>query len=71
VARGLIAVGDGALKFRELLEHAGADVPADDAAVHRVSAREHCRLALEQTPSADGRVEPDYLRLPDAEVARA
>jgi tRNA threonylcarbamoyladenosine biosynthesis protein TsaB len=69
--RGLITVGDGALKFRELLERAGAHVPPDEAAVHRVSAREHCRLALEQTPSADGRVEPQYLRLPDAEVARA
>jgi tRNA threonylcarbamoyladenosine biosynthesis protein TsaB len=68
---GVIAVGDGALKFRALLEHAGAHVPADDATVHRVSPREHCRLALEQTPTADGRIEPEYIRLPDAEMARA
>ncbi len=68
---GVIAVGDGALKFRELLEAAGAHVPDDNAVVHRVSAREHCRLAVLQSPVADGRVEPDYLRRPDAEVARA
>jgi tRNA threonylcarbamoyl adenosine modification protein YeaZ len=70
-SRGVVTVGDGAVKFRELLEHAGAHVPPDDAPAHRVSAREHCRLALEQTPSTDGRVEPQYLRLPDAEVSRA
>ncbi|HEX3616200.1 MAG TPA: tRNA (adenosine(37)-N6)-threonylcarbamoyltransferase complex dimerization subunit type 1 TsaB [Solirubrobacteraceae bacterium] len=70
-SRGVIAVGDGALKFRALLEHAGAHVPADDAPLHRVSAREHCALALEQAPAGDGRVEPEYLRLPDAELARA
>lgn len=67
---GVIAVGDGAVKFRELLEHSGAHVPEDDAVVHRVSAREHCRLALLRAPSADGTLEPAYLRLPDAEVAR-
>lgn len=66
-----VAVGDGAVKFRELLEQAGAHVPPDDAPVHRVSAREHCRLAALQMPSADGRVEPLYLRLPDAEIAKA
>jgi hypothetical protein len=38
--------------------------------LHRVSAREHCRLAVAARPSVDGRVEPEYLRLPDAEVAR-
>lgn len=67
---GVVTVGDGAVKFRELLEHAGAYVPADDAPVHRVAAREHCRLAVEQAPVGDGRVEPQYLRLPDAEAAR-
>jgi tRNA threonylcarbamoyladenosine biosynthesis protein TsaB len=68
--KGVIAVGDGALKFRELLEAAGAHVPDDGAAVHRVSAREHCRLAVLRAPAADGRVEPEYLRRPDAEIAK-
>ncbi|MDE3133774.1 MAG: hypothetical protein KGL15_06890, partial [Acidobacteriota bacterium] len=68
---GVIAVGDGAEKFRAVLEQAGAHVPEDAAAVHRVSAREHCHLAARARPPAGERVEPHYLRLPDAEVARA
>ncbi len=67
----LMAVGDGAVKFRDVLEASGAYVPDDDAPVHRVSAREHCRLAALLPPSVNGRVEPSYLRLPDAEIARA
>ena len=66
---GVIAVGDGAVRFREVLERAGAHVPPDEAAVHRVSARQHCVLAATSVPSADGTVEPAYLRLPDAEIA--
>lgn len=69
--RGVIAVGDGAVKFREVLESVGAHVPPDDAIAHRVSAREHCRLAVSQAPPAEPRVEPMYLRQPDAEIARA
>jgi tRNA threonylcarbamoyladenosine biosynthesis protein TsaB len=68
---GTQAVGDGALKFRELLGGAGVEVPHEDSPLHRVSAREHCRLGALARPSVDGRVEPEYLRLPDAEVARA
>lgn len=64
------AVGDGALKFRDLLEHAGVTVPDGDSPLHRVSAREHCRLAVLAQPATDGRIEPEYLRLPDAEVSR-
>lgn len=62
---GVLAVGDGALKFRELLEAAGADVPPDRSPLHRVSAVQHCRLALTELPT--GAVEPLYLREPDAE----
>jgi tRNA threonylcarbamoyladenosine biosynthesis protein TsaB len=64
------AVGDGAVKFRELLEQAGVSVPGDESPLHRVSAREHCRLAAVIAPAADGRVEPEYLRQPDAEPAK-
>lgn len=65
------AVGDGALKFRELLQGASVAVPDESSPLHRVSAREHCRLAVLAQPVTDGRVEPEYLRLPDAEVAKA
>jgi tRNA threonylcarbamoyladenosine biosynthesis protein TsaB len=69
-ANRVIAVGDGAVKFRALLEAAGAHVPDDGATVHRVCAREHCRLAALARPSAGRRVEPQYLRVPDAELAK-
>jgi tRNA threonylcarbamoyladenosine biosynthesis protein TsaB len=64
------AIGDGAVKFRELLEQAGVAVPDDGSPLHRVSAREHCRLAAVSDPAPGGQVEPEYLRLPDAELAR-
>ncbi len=64
---GLFAVGDGALRFSELLEQAGAQVPAPESAAHRVSAIHHCRLALSAQPAPAGMIEPLYLRVPDAE----
>ena len=68
---GTRAVGDGALKFRELIEAAGVELAPEDSPLHRVSAREHCRLGALAQPTRDGRIEPEYLRLPDAEVARS
>jgi tRNA threonylcarbamoyladenosine biosynthesis protein TsaB len=64
-----VAVGDGAVKFAELLSGAGAEVPGSDSSLHRVSARQHCRIATLVAPGAAGTVEPQYLRLPDAELA--
>jgi tRNA threonylcarbamoyladenosine biosynthesis protein TsaB len=68
-SNGVLAVGDGALKFRGLLERAGATVPDDGSPLHRVSAVYHCRLALDAQPTTTGVIEPDYLRQPDAELA--
>lgn len=67
---GTRAVGDGALKFRHVLERAGVEVPAEESPLHRVSAREHCRLGALARPTHDGRIEPEYLRVPDAEIGR-
>ncbi|HEX3804393.1 MAG TPA: tRNA (adenosine(37)-N6)-threonylcarbamoyltransferase complex dimerization subunit type 1 TsaB [Solirubrobacteraceae bacterium] len=64
-----LAVGDGAVKFRDILERAGFDVPVAESPLHRTSARVHCRLAVMGEPSEDGTVEPQYLRLPDAEIS--
>jgi tRNA threonylcarbamoyladenosine biosynthesis protein TsaB len=66
-SNGATAVGDGAIKFREMLEAAGATVPPDDSPLHRVSARWHCVLAAE-TDANGAVVEPLYLRVPDAEL---
>jgi tRNA threonylcarbamoyladenosine biosynthesis protein TsaB len=69
VRAGRPAVGDGAVRFRAVLEPPGARIPADGSPLHRVSATTMARLA-ERAPTA-GRegVTPDYLRLPDAEIA--
>jgi tRNA threonylcarbamoyladenosine biosynthesis protein TsaB len=66
-----IAVGDGALKFADELLSAGAILPAADSPLHRVSAREHCRLAqLANASSNSNAVQPQYLRIPDAELSK-
>jgi tRNA threonylcarbamoyladenosine biosynthesis protein TsaB len=63
-----LAVGDGAVEFRAALEHAGARIPEPDSGLHRVSAVEHCRLALGLRPEPAEGIQPEYLRLPDAEI---
>jgi tRNA threonylcarbamoyladenosine biosynthesis protein TsaB len=64
VEPGTIHVGDGAVRYREVLERAGALVPADDDERHVPWARFHARLAGEFGPAE--LVEPLYVRLPDA-----
>jgi tRNA threonylcarbamoyladenosine biosynthesis protein TsaB len=61
-----LAVGDGAVRFREELARAGAVVPGDDAPVHRVSALQVCRLGAEGQPVDRDALLPDYRREPDA-----
>jgi tRNA threonylcarbamoyladenosine biosynthesis protein TsaB len=66
---GALAAGDGAVRFRDVLAAAGAVVPADGSAAHRVDAAVHARLAAAMEPDAQDAVLPAYLRLPDAELA--
>jgi tRNA threonylcarbamoyladenosine biosynthesis protein TsaB len=63
-----LAVGDGAVEFRTALERSGARVAGRDSGRNRVSAVQHCRLASELAPVAPDGVQPEYLRLPDAEI---
>jgi tRNA threonylcarbamoyladenosine biosynthesis protein TsaB len=66
----VLALGEGAIEFRLDLERSGAVVPDDEAALHRVTAVGHCRIAS-YLPGADPKqIRPEYLRLPDAEIAR-
>lgn len=65
-----LAAGDGALRFRQELVAAGAEIPREDDPVHRLSARQVCRLAEGEVPVRPEAVEPMYLRRPDAEVWR-
>ncbi len=70
LAAGRLAVGDGAIKFRAVLEAAGATVPDDLSGLHRVSALWHCRLAQTAEPRPLSAIQPEYLRVPDAELNR-
>jgi tRNA threonylcarbamoyladenosine biosynthesis protein TsaB len=67
VAPGVTCVGDGALRYRAELAGRGAIVPPDDAEIHVPWARHHAALARDF--GAADRLEPIYLREPDAERA--
>jgi tRNA threonylcarbamoyladenosine biosynthesis protein TsaB len=68
--RTWLAVGDGAVRFRDQLEPAAIAVPADGHPSHRVSAVAICRLASRLPPVARDALVPDYVRLPDAVETR-
>ena len=63
---GSLTVGDGAVRFREELERAGAAIPADGSPLHRVSALQVCRLGATGEPADRDTLLPDYRREPDA-----
>ena len=63
-----LCVGDGALRYRSVLEEHGVEVPPDDDERHMPRARFHVELAREFGPAES--VEPLYLRVPDAEQSR-
>lgn len=63
--RGGLCVGDGAVRYRDVLEERGAEVPLDDDERHLPRARFHAQLAHDFGPADE--VEPLYLRVPDAE----
>jgi tRNA threonylcarbamoyladenosine biosynthesis protein TsaB len=69
VKPGSTYVGDGAVRYRGLLEERGAAVPVDDDPRHVPWARYHAALAANF--GAAELAEPIYLRLPDAERALA
>ena len=66
--QGRTCVGDGAVRYRDVLEAAGARVPPDDSELHIPRASVHARLAREFGPAE--LVEPIYVRVPDADRTR-
>lgn len=70
LASPVLAIGDGAMKFRAELERAHALVPPDESHVHRVSAAQICRIGATQSPAAREDILPDYRREPDATPRR-
>lgn len=65
---GMVCIGDGAVRYRALLEAAGAEVPPGSSEVHLPRARFHALLARGFGPAE--LVQPSYVRAPDA-VRRA
>jgi tRNA threonylcarbamoyladenosine biosynthesis protein TsaB len=63
--QGAFCVGDGAVRYRALLESRGAEVPPDDSELHLPRASVHARLARDFGPAE--LVEPIYVRAPDAD----
>jgi tRNA threonylcarbamoyl adenosine modification protein YeaZ len=64
VGKGTTCIGDGAVRYRAVLEARGASVPPDDDPGHAPRALFHARLAT-GFGSAD-EVQPVYVRAPDA-----
>ncbi len=65
-----LAAGDGAVRFRDALERAGATVLPDIDPAHRISAAATCRLARAAGPARRDDVLPVYVRAPDATMTR-
>lgn len=63
---GAAVAGDGAVRYREVLEAAGARVPPDDSPLHIPHARHHAALRAVAGPP-----DPCYLRAPDADRSLA
>jgi tRNA threonylcarbamoyladenosine biosynthesis protein TsaB len=63
-----IAVGDGAIRYRDAIELQGVTVPAADSELHRIQAHAICALGT-LAPASEVPVVPDYRRRPDAEIA--
>ena len=69
VEPGTVCVGNGAVRYRSVLEAAGAEIPPDQDERHLPRARFHAQLARDFGPAEA--VEPLYLRIPDADRTRA
>ena len=63
--QGRICVGDGAVRYRDVLEAGGAEIPPDESELHVPRASVHARLARGFGPAEE--VEPIYVRAPDAD----
>jgi tRNA threonylcarbamoyladenosine biosynthesis protein TsaB len=65
-----LAAGDGAIRFRDALERAGATVLPDIDPAHRITATAICRLARAAGRTPREELVPVYVRAPDAAIPR-
>ncbi len=68
LAPGTVCVGSGAVRYRAVLEAAGAEIPPEQDERHLPRARYHAQLARDFGPAEA--VDPLYLRIPDADRTR-
>ena len=68
IETGYSYVGDGAVRYRGVIEGAGGVVPPDDSELHVARARFHAQLA--KGFGLPHLVEPMYLRVPDVDRKR-
>jgi tRNA threonylcarbamoyladenosine biosynthesis protein TsaB len=68
IESGRVFVGDGAVRYREVVEAAGGVIPPDDSEQHLPRARFHAQLAGEF--GLPDLVQPMYLRVPDVDRTR-
>jgi tRNA threonylcarbamoyladenosine biosynthesis protein TsaB len=68
VESGRTYVGDGAVRYRDVIEAAGGSVPPDDSELHLPRARFHAQLATDF--GLPDQVQPMYLRVPDVDRSR-
>jgi tRNA threonylcarbamoyladenosine biosynthesis protein TsaB len=68
IESGRSYVGDGAVRYRDVIEAAGGVVPPDDSELHVPRARFHAQLA--NAFGLPDLVEPMYLRVPDVDRGR-
>jgi tRNA threonylcarbamoyladenosine biosynthesis protein TsaB len=62
-----LAVGSGAIRFRDELQTGGVEIPADSDRSHRVAAEHICAIGAEAVAASPKDIAPIYLRPPDAE----
>lgn len=62
-----LAAGDGSIRFRQVLEAAGVEVPDDDSELHVVRGLSVCRQADGAPARPPEAILPNYLREPDAQ----
>jgi tRNA threonylcarbamoyladenosine biosynthesis protein TsaB len=64
-----LAVGDGALRFSEVLQGAGVTIAPADSPLHLIAATSICDLGEKSAITHVQELIPDYCRRPDAEIA--
>ena len=64
-----LALGNGAVLYRDALQTLGIEVPPEESPLHRIDGEAICALGSIGVAQAIDTLLPDYRRRPDAELA--